>query len=244
MGILVYDELWVREPRLMVPRMVPVGDVKINWSHPLAKNLKHCVVWNKYRPVDLIGNPLTYYSLGTNLKFGAGNAGPGLVSLAQNNTYVSIPMFSGNVTPGFSIVVHQHAPIRSTDAGWLRYGGSQHSHWTYNNAIGQSQGTGGNVWSGITPSNFDFEKELVIVMTSNFADTVNRHTVYVDGKMIKQSVSVFNFSAWPTYAHLCGCQSYKGYPGITYSNYAYTGELNQAQATELARDPYQFLIPA
>ena len=29
------DELWVREPRLMVPGQPPVGNVRLDWSHPL-----------------------------------------------------------------------------------------------------------------------------------------------------------------------------------------------------------------
>ncbi len=35
MSILVYDEIWVREPRLMVPGQPPVGNVRLDWSHPL-----------------------------------------------------------------------------------------------------------------------------------------------------------------------------------------------------------------
>ena len=236
-------KILVREPRLMVPRRVPVSRVRVDGSHRLAKGLKHCVVWGTCRSVDLLGNPLTY--TGSNFVFGAGPAGAGLITAATSNTYVSIPMFAGTVADGLTIVVHQHAPTRNTAAGWLRYGGGHHSHWTYNNVIANDQGTNANVWSGITDeTDFDFEKEVVVVMTSSrTGGNNNQHRIYIDGKLIKISDNVIDFPSYPTYAHLCGC-TYKSFPGITYSNYAYDRALSYQEAIALSLDPYQFLIPA
>jgi len=242
---LAYDDVWVREPRLMVPRKVPIGNVKIDWNNPLTKELKHCVLFNKYRPTDLLGNKLTYYTFGSYMYFGAGQAGPGLITSNQGGIYVDIPMFSGVVSDGLTIFVHQHAPVRNTDSGWLRYGGANNSHYTYSNAIYQYQGTTGNPWSGITDgTHFDFEEENVICMTSYKLASLNRHCAYVNGKKIIESIDIIDFVSYPTYAHLCGCQSYAGWKGITYSVFAYRKEFSAAEAAALSFDPYQFLIPA
>ena len=38
---LIVDEVMLREPNLLIPGKKPVGNVKIDWSHPLSKGLKY-----------------------------------------------------------------------------------------------------------------------------------------------------------------------------------------------------------
>jgi hypothetical protein len=38
-GVLAVDEVWLREPRLLVPGMQPLGPVELNKGHSLSKNL-------------------------------------------------------------------------------------------------------------------------------------------------------------------------------------------------------------
>ena len=44
MADLIVDEVMLREPNLLLPGKKPVGSVKIDWDHPISKNLLSC--WN------------------------------------------------------------------------------------------------------------------------------------------------------------------------------------------------------
>ena len=44
MAELFYDKVWVREPRLMVPRQAPLGRVRLDTSHWLAQRAAAIVV--------------------------------------------------------------------------------------------------------------------------------------------------------------------------------------------------------
>lgn len=238
------DELWVREPRLMVPRQVPTGSVSVDKSHFLAHGLKVCVVFNKYRPTDLLGNLLTYNSFGANMYFGGGAAGPGLITSDAAGIYVSVP-FTTTYDKGFSLVVHQQAPVRSTQAGWIRFGGSNNSHWTYNNSIYNSVGANGVPINISSESEFDFEQEIVVAMTTvKSGGYDNQQRAYFNGKLLASLSNVYDMSSPATVLYMCGEPSYNGFKGITYSVFAYDRVISPSEASMLSTDPYQFLIPA
>lgn len=54
-GLLVYDEIWVREPRLMVPGQKPTGNVVVNRAHWV--NTKVPVVLALFRSPDQFNGP-------------------------------------------------------------------------------------------------------------------------------------------------------------------------------------------
>jgi hypothetical protein len=67
MAIAVVDEVMLREPRLLVPRLQPLRPVKIDWSNPLSRGLRFC--WTPFAgklTCDLVsGVPATEVGAGT-----------------------------------------------------------------------------------------------------------------------------------------------------------------------------------
>jgi hypothetical protein len=58
MSALIVDEALLREPCLWVPFMPPLGSVKVDWSHPLAKSLASASLVSSNGYVDIVGeNP-------------------------------------------------------------------------------------------------------------------------------------------------------------------------------------------
>jgi hypothetical protein len=53
MAIAAVDEVMLREPRLLVPRMQPLGPVKIDRTHPIGKRVVVCALATPSGPVDL-----------------------------------------------------------------------------------------------------------------------------------------------------------------------------------------------
>jgi hypothetical protein len=51
--ILAADEVMLREPRLLVPGMHPLGPVKVNLAHPLADGLVFCYVPHGHLSIDV-----------------------------------------------------------------------------------------------------------------------------------------------------------------------------------------------
>lgn len=57
---LVFDEVWVREPRLLVPRKVPLSLPRIVRENPLAQDLRFAIITIGGTPVEVVrGVPLT-----------------------------------------------------------------------------------------------------------------------------------------------------------------------------------------
>ena len=55
MTVLAYDEIWVREPRLMVPQQFPVGRVVVDRSHPIGKKVTASLLPNNDRNSSVLG---------------------------------------------------------------------------------------------------------------------------------------------------------------------------------------------
>jgi hypothetical protein len=53
------EETLLREPNLWVPGKKPVGNVKIDWSHPLARDLVCVLLLDKKRQHDYVTNTVT-----------------------------------------------------------------------------------------------------------------------------------------------------------------------------------------
>ena len=244
MGILVYDEILVREPRLMVPNAVPVGRVQLNPEHYLRGKILKANVFNSYRPVDLLGNTLTYTKLGANMYFGAGNAGPGLITNNASAIRVSFTQPTMPADKKVSMVIHQHAPTRSTSAGWHRtYNDTSSSHWTYNNAVYSRFCTNG-YWLGEAESTFDFEQECVILLQS-WEPSANYQKAFFNGLPWKTSTNAVDMddsftAAW----EVCGNSAYNGYKGITYSYFIFNHWFSDDEAFRISKDVYSLVSPA
>jgi len=76
----------LREPNLLLPGKKPVGPVKIDWSHPLSRDLHAAVV--KYEPFDLVGNALS----------STGTASPNVENIIYNGTQVFLVKGNGDST--------------------------------------------------------------------------------------------------------------------------------------------------
>lgn len=53
MAFVIPDPRW-ETPALLTPRRHPLGPLKIDWSHPLTRNLQHAIVFNERLPQDLV----------------------------------------------------------------------------------------------------------------------------------------------------------------------------------------------
>lgn len=112
MSILVYDEIWVREPRLMVPGQPPAGNVRLDWSHPLFT----CLPRSHYAAALFASNGQLIDGV-TGQRVGASTvSGPGTVQQVYALPNPKIPDSYGQAVTTF-----YHFNIKSTGGDYIRY---------------------------------------------------------------------------------------------------------------------------
>ena len=104
------DELWVREPRLMVPGQNPIGGVKLNRQHPLFTCLpKSYALVEAYASNGMLVDGVT-----------GGLIGPARLTGSTNYTY-TIPTPKYPDSYGGAVTTFYHAKINATDVDYSRY---------------------------------------------------------------------------------------------------------------------------
>ena len=106
------DELWVREPRLMVPGQPPAGNVRLDWSHPLFT----CLPRSHYAAALFASNGQLIDGV-TGQRAGASTvSGSGTVQQVY-----ALPNPKNADSYGQAITTFYHFNIKSTGGDFIRY---------------------------------------------------------------------------------------------------------------------------
>ena len=112
MTVLAYDEILVREPRLMVPGQPPAGNVRLDWSHPLFT----CLPRSHYAAALFASNGQLIDGV-TGQRVGASTvSGSGTVQQVY-----AIPNPKDPNSYGRAITTFYHFNIKSTGGDYIRY---------------------------------------------------------------------------------------------------------------------------
>jgi hypothetical protein len=262
-AILAVDEVWLREPRLLVPRMQPLGLVKIDWSNPLSRALRFLWTPNSGKTTrDLVsGEPGIEVGAGTlaGSQYGlaySGAAGSGN-GLSFGATIKPIPANSvTNTVVSFAAPVAGATGVRQTF--WAQ-GTDSSSPYRQYSLLADTAGSTGSYSAGEI-AYFHYESTMLSVASST-ADVIDGGwhlwagvrngafaAVYRDGvDVTAYKNNGINGSAGDT----AGKTMVSGIDG---SSRVLTGRnllvmvwnrtLSQAELLSLSADPFCLLIPA
>jgi len=249
---VIVDEAALREPNLLVPGKKPVGNVRIDWSHPLTTGLKN-YFWidGKDTIVDLVNGVPSWTKVGTLLHT------PTIYGMSLNSqnaagrihTQSNIPNMDDSTYSLFAIFIPDYVATSlslvyasSYDAETrIQIGASATGYIEYS--------TRGTINPYITVSDVNTytlgQKYSVMGISNGRSD----HKLYVDNGATAVDSSPVTRSTTSGADTVClnGLErSGTDFSGSGRLIHAcmYTKALNAEERQSLMSDPYQFLIPA
>jgi len=254
-SILVYDEIWVREPRLMVPGVKPLGPVEVDWSSPMAQGLTNFVMFNGSVTINLVNGLLArnavdvkvirngnwfacYNTYGLNIN-GTGNA---------TNYENSLIKLSPSAAVGFSFAANTiirkdyAAETNSTDYAFGASGTN----------VATSYAFVSSVTTGYIRAQYD-NRTLIPSFVPAIGDSIKYSAstinVTVDQMIIRNNVDVYTGSSGSVGGTEESMYLFSdGSSGSTRPLVEYIATWNGPRGfsfmRDFFRDPYQFLIPA
>jgi hypothetical protein len=260
MAIAVVDEVMLREPRLLVPGMQPLGPVKVDWSNPLTQSLTFC--WLGRSPhVDLATGRMRTTAISS---ISAGSV-PGIgryTAYAANcgDTFGAIQPITSN---SFTVLSHA-APVSRSAIGSLfnqRKGTSQFEDISLLTNCGASDaaaagsmrcrcsdtGSSAAISGANAASVIDGLPHVFVGTRINgdapilYVDGANRTSSTTNGAI----VNIYSTAQQTRINNIADFAS-TGYNNIdpNYLVCCWNRALSPSEVRAISLDPYQFLIPA
>lgn len=240
---LVLEEYSVREPNLLIPGKKPVGSVKIDWEHPIAPTLRNVMLFD--RP-DLITNANVTLNGNVSIEpggilHGPGNSGDWANAVSNlpygsSQRYLAAIVTLGEFNTGtLSAIISQGEPAGTGSLFILFAEDNAISVGFYNHRI-------------ITPKGALSVGQKIHVLIQNTSSSSSSTEIYING--VKQALTTEAGSniTMNTINRLDFFDDYGGGGNFGKHDieffYGGAGNLSEEQIANLARDPYQFLIPA
>lgn len=247
---LAYDEVWVREPRLMVPRQEPIRQVKIDYSSPFSQKLNSVLTGTSL--VELTSRKMVSV-IGSDISRSL--AGYKWTDTPTNNSYINVGKSSVDligkyntflVVGQFSSMTRDHAVFSTTAPGSggalffsiksdgsiiLRKDGAQTMLTTTGGIVSVN-----NLFCVAITTKWD---NAEAVLQGNLC-SANGNTVATGiswGGPIDDSLTLLGFN----YDYSSYSQSWAGMMWLFCS---WKTGFSQEVLNALTADPYQFLIPA
>jgi len=254
MAQVIVDEALLREPNLWVPRKKPIGPVKVDTSHPLAKGLHEC--WLPPSLQGLMGNISGEWINAPITTAGSAN-GLGAVSTGGLSTHTSsaqgpisvLGNHAGNLRNRDFSVMSLCIPGAMAQHGVLFCFGSQTFSMRLNSTFTLSL-LDANQFDVATTSNTTSQGTPTFCGVS--VDPSGNYIVYMNGTVGASGTTTRNFTDYYLEAWLSlNCEVYANklqfyweFGGSLFFTAFWHRTLSSADFDELYRDPYQFLIPA
>jgi hypothetical protein len=230
---LAYNDIWLREPRLMVPRQAPLGPVRIDRSHPIGQ--KVIFGWLPTMPnynfgsrfpvtLDTCTRVATRYGIGAT--FSAGKY------LTYDLTELS---GSTDANPKTALYV-------------VHYGTST---WQWLSASGTGQLLScGHGWSATKLEVGTGNTVIDSPVSGEFYIIGNNGAIY--GQTSASYVNGLQTDTWTNTDGRTGIiflgrkstADTEHFTGIVFAHFVVLGLMSYAEHASFALDPYQFLIPA
>lgn len=239
---LLVPGVWVKEPRLLIPRRIPIGRVRINQAHPLAPDL--FVLWTTSGIRSLTGG--TVVTTGSLF-------GPDYQAYDGDGDYTTVSQ-TLEIGGPHSIVCHFSLNDFDNDGSGAKEGVFCRGKWgddntgdtgLYNDWSDQKiqfyVGTG--TYCGIPHSAVSLNKPMVVVGTFG----IDRYTrIYKDG--VLAGTSSFSAEAMTDNNRAFCIGAYPNNETETesvisfYSAGVYRRHLNDSEVLSISKDNYQFLV--
>lgn len=212
---------------LLYPKRKPVGNVKIDWSHPLAKNLTCCILMGG---VDLVDESL--YSISVNSfkkEAGTGNSlENGKIDTATRSRYTTPTneSFSNYILAKYPPTQVFQKIAGSTSSHWFgRYSGHYLAQFPSGVLVCPPGLFTPNVWHSLHASRDVSVTHAGIngVYYSSGTDTSNLYSLGSFGIGHTQEVGIF--------------------PGQIAVYYQWSRALSSVEIQSIHNNPYQFLVP-
>ena len=246
-----YSELF-REPNLLTPGKKPVGSVKIDWGHPLTKNLKSFMLCSQHQPEDLVDSSLSSAAVGS---WGVEGGNQGWQTDESQTEYINWP-------GGGNWDLTGRTEWAMLWCGYFRATPSTLNVLLSNRVSSLSNGE----WSFYVTSN----RQVVLLYRQANANTTIQTAVNIlpaGASFISAIVTQKNSGTWRIGANgsetdvsnttnmpwttfldqaisVGASYSANGIGGVSYCAAMWHRNLLAEETESLYRDPYQFLIPS
>jgi hypothetical protein len=245
-AILAVDEVWLREPRLLVPRLQPVGNIRVDTAHPIARNMIHAQVFSRgIRPIAPMrsrGETLNGDAKVVGGKLMLDGTGDYLMhdTLSQQDLYDQVSMLCVGSIAQTKNQCLASLMIAVTD-GWFG--------WYFH--ISSS-----NVWSANTARNSVFDGSITLTGALPGTNVIAMSSVgntklqaALNGQLGTADTSYTNPQSGVDTFRLAVGAIAKMTPdnflnGACEAIFVWNRGLTDAELVSVTLDPYQFLIPA
>ena len=249
MSDLIIPDSRMEMPSLFQRGRKPVGKVKIDWSHPLAKGLSLCHIFQQDAAVDLVSGKVANQVNGAKWT-------PDGMFFDESNDYLAVAVITMNSS--YSILQNiNYTDNSGIDAQCQFSFGLEGDNNSINISLFESGYSGGYPNKlFVNPHSSSFSDTLISNATHptlnklNMAVTVSSRDakLYYDG-VLDNSHATFGVTAMAdgtvdtVYLGIPSALSnYLG--GAIRYTYVYDRELSPAEVHSMNMSPYQFLIPA
>jgi len=246
---VIVDEALLREPNLWVPGKKPIGRVKIDWSHPLARGLSDAFIFNEggvssrnLVKKNTVGDAATAYSGATYETDGTGRV---ILSDASNECFLANKSVNPSAAPfPRSVCFNFRKTVAAASYRYFFYHNSPNFAASCDAANTDFSVFGANCGDTYAALDDGDWHSVVVYKSTSASSNAN---AYFDGN--KKSLTTVFLTTTPTtpdYLAINGRDDstfrYSG--GFMGYFYQYTRQLSEAERIALHLDPYQFLIPA
>lgn len=240
MTVLAYDEVWVREPRLMVPKMAPLSEKRINPAW--ANRLRFLVA--PWAGVELLGSSLSV-ATGTVART------PQFSNMAYTFSSGALsltPISKVSVSPPFTVIVHGY--VSSVGAAYTLWssGDNANTNIYYQagiNADGTIRAVSRNTTYYSSNSSNVVTANVPFVAGARYSSTTSREAI------LNGVVATPNTDASDTPPQTLSCigslarLGYGDYlPGGVFVAAGFSRALSDAEIKDICANPYQLIIPA
>ena len=239
MSVLAVDEVWLREPRLLVPGMQPVGLVKIDWSNPITKDLYSFYLSTPYGVFDVAKNKLIPFPVYKKY------TGKNLLITPTQTAELIVESYGNTSGWGHNStvlqVIQQGAVDYLAPAYFFASSTNWHGYRYYYGAGGGGQVIAfGSASAYYVPSSYNGKTFAICTAVSYVGYQTSPAWAYLDGTEV---YSVTNASATATTCDFrMNDRSAMDLGAATFGFWKRT--LSKSECASISADPYQFLIPA
>lgn len=228
-------------PDFSRPGVKPTGSVEVDWSNPLARGLKVCLLGSSQRATNL-ANQSSKLTINGNVTH---KALDGFVFGDTVSDYISDASTDYAQTGKFSAFLVVKAEYSSGSLpAFIARGDSSAGEWMFrhNNSGAVRFYANGGTWNTTSANLLSYGIKQTVGFT---ADTGSGLSVYVNGAVANTAGGSFlNTSTKPLTVGAADGDSNRPYAGSMNLIIIYDRLLSDQEHAELNRDPYQILKPA
>lgn len=254
MSVNPYSE-FLREPNLLIPQKRPIGQIKINRTHPLARNLMLCCVPNRVnRGVDLISGKvpsLDGQAFVSDRGFETPDTGFDdhiiFDNLALNNHATQFTVITGFVNTGAAF--NYETCLWHCDTGGDEHCVSSTSSAPNSLYIRHRTNIARNGVSTGIPFWNDGEQHVFAMQITHRTDNGAEIDVWIDGETVMSTGAIFTWDANTVISKLAIRSNSSGAAnsspvGFTEFFYIFDRQMSDEELRNFMRNPYQIVVPA